>query len=231
MIISMIIEAVVLRLNGETAQNLSNLNQYHQNPPKNFSYMNYTYANYLAQYNSIIDGNIWFMVFEAFLTALCVSSNTIEIMSIGIINICLLLFSCIQVFQSFKWIKRINFQIQLDSAEIANFPTSQGQLQQSVVYAELVQLAFLTFFAAASIFFGYKLYGQFGWKIYKKIVFQSVCIAIVIPTLGIGLWGVRSENKPAMFVYATLSIATVVNFLYILATFIIKRDESLLTFL
>ncbi|CAG8658816.1 2060_t:CDS:2, partial [Gigaspora rosea] len=175
--------------------------------------------------------------------------NTIEIISIGLINICLLLFGSIQTYQSFKWIRRINLQIDLDFNRYMTTPTDLANLHlpMTVLYAEIVQLAFLVLFVAASIFFGYKLYGEFGWNIYKKIgagintqyaahnihtiIIQSVFVAIVIPTLGLGLWGVRSENKVALLIYAICSVATIVNFLYILASFIVQRDESLLTFL
>ncbi|CAG8477999.1 176_t:CDS:2 [Dentiscutata heterogama] len=233
MIVSIIIEAVILRMNEDGARALGDLNnRYKSTPPDTpqFIYMNYSYSNYLAQYLSIIDGNIWFMVFEAFLTALCLSAlyfqNTIEIISIGLINICLLLFGSIQTYQSYKWLRRIDAQISLD---FPNDSTSIS-LPMTVLYAEFVQLAFLVFFVSASIFFGYKLYGEFGWNIYKKIgagintqvdfflllgfqilnlvflygdaahnihtiIIQSVFVAIVIPTLGLGLWGVRSENK------------------------------------
>ncbi|CAG8722640.1 12198_t:CDS:2 [Dentiscutata erythropus] len=242
MIVSIIIEAVILRMNEDDARALTDLNnQYKSQPPVSpqFVYPNYSYPNYLAQYLSIIDGNIWFMVFEAFLTALCLSSlyfqNTIEIISIGLINICLLLFGSIQTYQSFKWLRRINLQVALD---FPNDPINTP-LPMNVLYAEFIQLAFLVLFVSASIFLGYKLYGEFGWNIYKKIgagistqldiflllgfqilnlvflygdaahnihtiIVQSVFVAIVIPTVGLGLWGVRSENK---------------------------RDESLLTFL
>ncbi|RIB17634.1 hypothetical protein C2G38_1413809 [Gigaspora rosea] len=293
MIVSTIIEAVVLRLNEDGSRALGDLNNRYnnlKNQDSNFTaayiYMNYSYPNYLAQYLSIIDGNIWFIVFEGFLTALCFSAlyfqNTIEIISIGLINICLLLFGSIQTYQSFKWIRRINLQIDLDFNRYMTTPTDLANLHlpMTVLYAEIVQLAFLVLFVAASIFFGYKLYGEFGWNIYKKIgagintqsmyrtylifllltkvdffllsgfqilnliflygdaahnihtiIIQSVFVAIVIPTLGLGLWGVRSENKVALLIYAICSVATIVNFLYILASFIVQRDESLLTFL
>ncbi|CAG8692670.1 31199_t:CDS:2 [Gigaspora margarita] len=218
MIVSIIIEAVVLRLNEDGSRALGDLNNRYnnlrnqQNFTAQFIYMNYSYPSYLAQYLSIIDGNIWFIVFEGFLTALCLSANTIEIISIGLINICLLLFGSIQTYQSFKWISRINLQIDLDFFSYMS-PTDLANLHlpNTVLYAEIVQLAFLVLFVAASIFFGYKLYGEFGWNIYKKIgagintqdaahnihtiIIQSVFVAIVIPTLGLGLWVQRKQYE------------------------------------
>ncbi|CAG8690884.1 26346_t:CDS:2, partial [Racocetra persica] len=236
--------AIVLRINEDGARALGNLTatykQYPPRPPLQYAYMNYTYSNYANQYVSIVDGNIWFMVFEAFLTVLCFSAiyfqNTIE---------------------SFKWINRINYQIELDFPEIS---PPVPKLPMTVLYAEYVQLAFLSLFVTAAIFLGYKLYGEFGWNIYKKIgagihtqldifllmgfqilnlvflfadaahnthtiIIQSVFIVIVIPTLGLGVWGVRTENKTAIIIFALFSVATIANFLYILATFIIQRDE------
>ncbi|CAG8454563.1 5303_t:CDS:2 [Cetraspora pellucida] len=148
MIVAIIIEAIILRINEDGAKALVNLsNRYKDTPPTpplRFAYMNYTYSNYGNQYVSIIDGNIWFMVFEAFLTVLCFSA-------------------------SFKWINRINYQIELDFPELNSTDLASTKLPMTVLYAEYVQLAILILFVAAAIFLGYKLYGEFGWNIYKKI--------------------------------------------------------------
>ncbi|RIA88095.1 hypothetical protein C1645_775844 [Glomus cerebriforme] len=198
--------------------------------------------------------------------------NTIEVISIIIINICLIVFAGVQIYQSDKWIKRVNMQIDSDNIE--------PHLNRQVITWEAVQIVLLIGFAAASIVFGYKLYKQFGWNIYKKIganiqmqrmyrtylvfllllkldllllmgfqilnlvflfsddtdqtqtiIVQSIMVASVIPMVGLALWGVRRENKVAMIIFAIASGITIGNFLYILAKFIINRDENLLTLL
>lgn len=275
MIIAIAIEAIILQKNEISYDTLSGYND----DKENFDtivYKNYTYTQYGKQFQSIIHGNIWFMVFEAFLTALCFSSvffqNTIEIISIAIINVCLIFFAGVQIYQSNKWINRVNEQITLDSKET--------QLNTDVIPWEALQLVLMIGFTSASIVFGYKLYKQFGWNIYKEIganiqmqrmyrtylvfllllkldllllmgfqilnlvflfsdaenqtttiIIQSIMVASVIPIVGLALWGVRKENKVAMFIFALACGATIVNFLFILAKFIINRDEYLLTLL
>uniref|UniRef100_A0A1D1Z204 UPF0658 Golgi apparatus membrane protein C23H3.04 n=1 Tax=Anthurium amnicola TaxID=1678845 RepID=A0A1D1Z204_9ARAE len=278
MIAAIAIEAVILQKNENSYEILKSYISY--DDKENFEtivYKKYTYTQYSKQFQSIIHGNIWFMVFEAFLTALCFSSvffqNTIEVISITIIDISLIFFVGIQIYQSNKWINRVNSQIGLDSIEVS--------LNKDVIPWEALQLILMLGFAAASIVFGYKLYKQFGWNIYKEIganiqmqrmyrtylvfllllkldllllmgfqilnlvflfsdeeeeqtqtiIIQSIMVASVIPIVGLALWGVRRENKVAMFIFAVASGITIINFLYILAKFIINRDENLLTLL
>ncbi|GBB84642.1 hypothetical protein RclHR1_11200005 [Rhizophagus clarus] len=279
MIIAIVIEAIILQQNENSYDILDNYINY--DSKMNFEqivYKNYTYTQYSKQFQSIIHGNIWFMVFEAFLTALCFSSvffqNTIEVISIAIINVCLIFFAGVQIYQSNKWITRVNSQIELDAMDTP--------LTRDVITWEALQLVLMIGFTCASIVFGYKLYKQFGWNIYKEIganiqmqrmyrtylvfllllklellllmgfqilnlvflfsddtgddqtttiIIQSIMVASVIPIVGLALWGVRRENKVAMFIFAIASGATIVNFLYILAKFIINRDEYLLTLL
>ncbi|PKY44099.1 hypothetical protein RhiirA4_136239 [Rhizophagus irregularis] len=278
MIIAIVIEAIILLKNENSYGTLTTYMG--DDDKENFEkivYKKYTYTQYSKQFQSIIHGNIWFMVFEAFLTALCFSSlffqNTIEVISIAIINVCLIFFAGVQIYQSNKWIIRVNSQIELDLKEIS--------LTKDVIPWEALQLVLMIGFTSASIVFGYKLYKQFGWNIYKEIganiqmqrmyrtylvfllllkldllllmgfqilnlvflfsdaeedqtttiIIQSIMVASVIPIVGLALWGVRRENQVAMFIFAVASVATIVNFIYILAKFIINRDEYLLTLL
>ncbi|CAG8508448.1 18927_t:CDS:10 [Acaulospora morrowiae] len=277
MLVSIAIEAVILRLNESSTTQLTSLAPMYDNATnRQFSHKMYNYSNYRTQYLSIIDGNVWFMVIETFLTALCISAlffqNTIEIISIGIINILLLFFAGTQAFQSNMWIDHINDQLELDHATT--------RFSKNVVTWEAIQLLILTAFAVNSIFLGYKLYKQFGWNIYKRIganiktqrmyrtylvfilllkldvfllmgfqilnliflfgdpfgntrtiIFQSIMVVIVIPVVALALWGVRTENTIAMIICFLASVVTIINFIYILAQFIIERDENLLTLL
>ncbi|CAG8505680.1 2556_t:CDS:2 [Acaulospora colombiana] len=75
MLIAIAVEAVILRLNeNSTSQLVSLSTEYDNLTGRQYFYKNYNYSTYKAQYLSIIDGNVWFMVFEAFLTALCLSA-------------------------------------------------------------------------------------------------------------------------------------------------------------
>ncbi|CAG8653680.1 5016_t:CDS:2 [Funneliformis caledonium] len=282
MVIAVSLEAIILQRNEVSHSTLEAYKIYDGVETPKIAYKNYTYAKYTMQFQSIKHGNIWFMVFQAFLVTLCISAlffqNTIDIISIAIINICLICAAGVQIYQSNKWITRVNMQIDSDKAhEIQGL---DYYLSNNVVIWEIILLLALIVFDAASIFFGYKLYKQFGWNIYKKIganiqmqrmyrtylifvlllkldffllicfqilnlvflfndpeeqtrniIFQSIMVASVIPMVGLALWGVRRENIVAMFLFTVTSVITIANFLYILAEFIIKRDEFLLTFL
>ncbi|CAG8462036.1 22350_t:CDS:2 [Cetraspora pellucida] len=185
MIVAIIIEAIILRINEDGAKALSSLsNKYKETyptppPQPQFAYMNYTYSNYGNQYVSIIDGNIWFMVFEAFLTVLCFSA-------------------------SFKWINRINLQIELDFPDLNSTDLAFTKLPMTVLYAEYVQLVILILFVAAAIFLGYKLYGEFGWNIYKKIGADihtqctgHILVRLKLPTT-IPNFGIYHSYKPTL---------------------------------
>ncbi|RHZ61846.1 hypothetical protein Glove_345g26 [Diversispora epigaea] len=283
MIISIAIESVILRLNSESILRLDALGttyDLNSDDSRTHAYKNYDYGNYKTQYQSILDGNIWFMVFEAFLTALSLSAlffqNTIEIISIVIINILLLFFAATQIIQSGNWTNRINGQIIID----AGSDSGVEPFSKVIIIWEVTQLFFLVICAGASVFLGHKLYKQFGWNIYKKIganiqtqkmyrtylvfllllkldffllmsfqilnlvflfgdashntrsiILQSIMVVLVVPMVCLALWGVRTENKVAMIIYVLASVVTIINFIYILAEFIIKRDENLLTLL
>ncbi len=71
MVISISIEAIILQKNEESHATLEVYKKY--GSPK-IAYKNYSYEKYAMQYQSITHGNIWFMVFEAFLVALCLSA-------------------------------------------------------------------------------------------------------------------------------------------------------------
>ena len=94
--------------------------------------------------------------------------NTIEIIVIGIINILLLLFALIQIFQSTKWINRVNGQLDQDRLVSPTFKFPD-KIPKTVISFEVVLVLVLLVFAAASVYLGYRLYRQFGWNIYKKI--------------------------------------------------------------
>ncbi|CAI2177422.1 17425_t:CDS:2, partial [Funneliformis geosporum] len=281
MIISVSLEAIILQRNEISHSTLEAYKIHDTADTPKIAYKNYTYSKYTMQFQSIEHGNIWFMVFQAFLVTLCISAvffqNTIELISIALINICLICAAGLQIYQSNKWINRVNMQIDSDKN---NGIQGLENLSDNVIMWEGIQLFILIVFDAASMFFGYKLYKQFGWDIYKKIgahiqmqriyrtylvfllllkldffllicfqilnlvflfndneeqtrniIFQSIMVASVIPMVGLALWGVRRENIVAMFLFTVTSVITIANFLYILAEFIIKRDEFLLTFL
>ncbi|CAI2177097.1 6430_t:CDS:2, partial [Funneliformis geosporum] len=244
MIISVSLEAIILQRNEISHSTLEAYKIHDTADTPKIAYKNYTYSKYTMQFQSIEHGNIWFMVFQAFLVTLCISAvffqNTIELISIALINICLICAAGLQIYQSNKWINRVNMQIDSDKN---NGIQGLENLSDNVIMWEGIQLFILIVFDAASMFFGYKLYKQFGWDIYKKIgahiQMQSrdisniscIMVASVIPMVGLALWGVRRENIVAMFLFTVTSVITIANFLYILAEFIIKRDEFLLTFL
>jgi len=293
MIIAVGLEAAIFRLNSnltnqiEVAKNITD-----QNPALQVALQtqDYDYEKYLAQFQSITHSNIWFMVFQAFVFLLSFiglsSQNTIEIIVIGIINILLLLFALIQVFQSTKWINRINEQLDKDRSTYGVLNDLPGDLSKSVIKVEIVMVLVLLLFAVASVYLGYRLYRQFGWNIYKKIganiqmqkmyrvyllfimllklmflllmsfqilnlvflfqnkniqdsdtsntstiIFQIVMVSVIVPMVVIAWWGVRQENILAMFVFALIALTTIVYFIYVLARFVISRDENILTLL
>ncbi|PKC65238.1 hypothetical protein RhiirA1_205098 [Rhizophagus irregularis] len=79
MIIAIVIEAIILQKNENSYGTLTTYMG--DDDKENFEkivYKKYTYTQYSKQFQSIIHGNIWFMVFEAFLTALCFSSVRIQ---------------------------------------------------------------------------------------------------------------------------------------------------------
>ena len=88
MIVSIAIEAIILQKNEQSLALIRDYSTKFDNTEKFVAYKNYTYAKYGMQFESIIHENIWFMVFEAFLTALCFSA------------VCILL--CLIIFQSFS---------------------------------------------------------------------------------------------------------------------------------
>ncbi|CAG8440195.1 3052_t:CDS:10 [Diversispora eburnea] len=226
-------ESVILRLNSESILRLGDLGRTYdsnKNDNRTYFYKNYTYGSYKTQYQSILDGNIWFMVFEAFITALSLSAVNYKF-----------ILSTTQIIQTQNWTNRINGQILIDAS------SDQEPFSKVIIIWEVTQLLFLVVCAGASVFLGHKLYKQFGWNIYKKIgasiqtqnashntrsiIIQSIMVVLVIPMVCLALWGVRTENKVAMIIYVLASMVTIINFIYILAEFIIKRDENLLTLL
>jgi len=287
LVVAIAVNAVILKLHEDIAEKLSKLHDIENDLPEDrkFAYTTYDYEIYRSQILSIIHGNVWFMVFEAFLMFLCLSSlffqNTIEVITVGMINLMLILFSGINLARSLKWIGRINNQLEIDRPFIDDDTVDTTDISRNVITGEIIHLLILTGFAAFSLFFGYKLYQHFGWNIYKKIganiqmqvmyrtylvflllikldtflllgfqiltlsfifgenaegntrtiILQSIMVAIVIPTIGLALWGVRTENKVAMFIYAIASIVTISNLIFILASVIIKREEALLMLL
>jgi len=292
MIIAVGLEAAVFRLNSNIADDIESAKNITDKNPQFFPSLpdtNYNYDKYLQQFESITHSNIWFMVFQAFVFLLSLiglsSQNTIEIIVIGIINILLLLFALIQIFQSTKWINRVNGQLDQDRLVSPTFKFPD-KIPKTVISFEVVLVLVLLVFAAASVYLGYRLYRQFGWNIYKKIganiqmqkmyrvyllfimllklmflllmsfqilnlvflfqnknikdddtsntptiIFQIVMVSIIIPMVAIAWWGVRRENILAMFVFALIALTTIVYFIYVLARFIISRDENILTLL
>ncbi|CAJ0750812.1 1116_t:CDS:2 [Entrophospora sp. SA101] len=112
----------------------------------------------------------------------------------------------INLARSLKWIGRINNQLEIDRPFIDDDTVDTTDISRAVITWEIIHLLILTGFAASSLFFGYKLYQHFGWNIYKKIganiqmqgntrtiILQCIMVAIVIPTIGLALWGVSNQ--------------------------------------
>nr|CAG8461197.1 14669_t:CDS:2 [Entrophospora candida] len=205
LVVAIAMNAVILKLHEDIAEKLFNLHDIEGDLPdpdnRKFAYINYDYGIYRSEILSIIHGNVWFMVFEAFLMFLCLSSlffqNTIEVITVGMINLMLILFSGINLARSLKWIGRINNQLEIDRPFIDGDTVDTTDISRAVITWEIIHLLILTGFAASSLFFGYKL----------------------------------TENKVAMFIYAIASIVTISNLIFILASVIIKREEALLMLL
>nr|CAG8448363.1 11390_t:CDS:2 [Entrophospora candida] len=177
LVVAIAMNAVILKLHEDIAEKLFNLHDIEGDLPdpdnRKFAYINYDYGIYRSEILSIIHGNVWFMVFEAFLMFLCLSSlffqNTIEVITVGMINLMLILFSGINLARSLKWIGRINNQLEIDRPFIDGDTVDTTDISRAVITWEIIHLLILTGFAASSLFFGYKLYQHFGWNIYKKI--------------------------------------------------------------
>jgi len=257
------------------------------------------YDTYSSQFKSITHSNIWFMFFLAFIFGLSISGiffqNTIEIITLASVSIIFVVSAIVQIIQSDKWLHRINDQALFDMNRTDTLAWVKQNPSQNpfafvkdqkmpfpwtILYEEFVLGVVLAACATASGYIAYKLYQEFGWKIYKKIganiqtqaryktylmfavllkldifflmgfqilnlvflfaepskenmtiIFQSCMVAIVLPMIALAFVGVRSENKPAMIVFAVCAIVTIINLIYILAKFIIQKDEYLLTFL
>ncbi|CAH1762420.1 12284_t:CDS:2 [Entrophospora sp. SA101] len=236
LVVAIAMNAVILKLHEDIAEKLLNLHDIENDLPddRKYAYINYDYEIY-------------------------------RIITVGMINLMLILFSGINLARSLKWIGRINNQLEIDRPFIDDDTVDTTDISRAVITWEIIHLLILTGFAASSLFFGYKLYQHFGWNIYKKIganiqmqamyrtylvflllikldtflllgfqiltlsflfsenvegntrtiILQCIMVAIVIPTIGLALWGVIMIS----------------NLIFILASVIIKREEVLLLLL
>ncbi|CAG8553117.1 34384_t:CDS:2 [Racocetra persica] len=137
------------------------------------SYMestNFTYENNectikpsLFRMNNIEEENVIFIIFQLFQMWLCFNAvynqNTIQIITISIINYLCALFGIVQVFEVKKW------YADLESACPKKFDYLDPQFYNYDMPLVFVLLVFATIMA----FLSWKLFRQFGWNIYRKI--------------------------------------------------------------
>ncbi|CAJ0827548.1 5124_t:CDS:2 [Entrophospora sp. SA101] len=169
LVVAIAMNAVILKLHEDIAEKLLNLHDIENDLPddRKYAYINYDYEIYRR----------------------------------------------INLARSLKWIGRINNQLEIDRPFIDDDTVDTTDISRAVITWEIIHLLILTGFAASSLFFGYKLYQHFGWNIYKKIganiqmqamyrtylgntrtiILQCIMVAIVIPTIGLALWGVSNQ--------------------------------------
>ncbi|CAJ0643202.1 10343_t:CDS:2 [Entrophospora sp. SA101] len=181
LVVAIAMNAVILKLHEDIAEKLLNLHDIENDLPDD---RKYAYINY--------DYEIY------------------RIITVGMINLMLILFSGINLARSLKWIGRINNQLEIDRPFIDDDTVDTTDISRAVITWEIIHLLILTGFAASSLFFGYKFENVEGNT--RTIILQCIMVAIVIPTIGLALWGVIMIS----------------NLIFILASVIIKREEDIL---
>ncbi|RIA87713.1 hypothetical protein C1645_776681 [Glomus cerebriforme] len=116
----------------------------------------------------IIQENVIFMIFQLFQLWFClnavVNQNTIQIITLTIINFLCALYGIVQIFEIFKW--------RNDLTKICNDVSGIEKqfLKLSEIFkTDLPLVVILIVFASIMALISFKLYQQFGWNIYRKI--------------------------------------------------------------
>ncbi|CAG8679504.1 22470_t:CDS:2 [Gigaspora margarita] len=117
----------------------------------------------LFRMNNIEEENAIFIIFQIFQIWFCITAvynqNTIQIITLSIINYLCALFSLVQVFEVKKWYSDLAIAC----------PGKLGNLDPYFSYYDVPLVIVLLFFATIMAFLSWKLYRQFGWNIYRKI--------------------------------------------------------------
>jgi hypothetical protein len=82
MVFVIALEGIIFGLNHDISQQLSRAAVYEREhisrKPDQYEKPGYGYAEYHRQFQSITHSNVWFMVFQAFVFALCVTSVSVR---------------------------------------------------------------------------------------------------------------------------------------------------------
>jgi hypothetical protein len=109
----------------------------------------------------IITENASFILFQVFQLWFCINAlvnqNTIQIITLSIINFLCGFFGLVQIFEIIKWTNDL-----MDLCEV------QG-IQKQFMRIDAPLVAVLILFALIMALICFKLYQEFGWNIYKKI--------------------------------------------------------------
>ncbi|RIB05429.1 hypothetical protein C2G38_596441 [Gigaspora rosea] len=117
----------------------------------------------LFRMNNIEEENAIFIIFQIFQMWFCFTAvynqNTIQIITLSIINYLCASFSLVQVFEVKKWYSDL----------VIACPGQFDNLDPYFCYYDVPLVIVLLFFATIMAFLSWKLYRQFGWNIYRKI--------------------------------------------------------------
>ncbi|CAG8621913.1 10552_t:CDS:2, partial [Cetraspora pellucida] len=117
----------------------------------------------LFRMNNIEEENAIFVIFQIFQMWLCFNAvynqNTIQIITISIINYLCASFGIVQVFEVKKWYADLELAC----------PNGFDDFDPQFYFYDVPLVFVLLFFATIMAFLSWKLFRQFGWNIYRKI--------------------------------------------------------------
>ncbi|KAG9286230.1 hypothetical protein G9A89_014216 [Geosiphon pyriformis] len=154
----------------------------------------------ITRLSNIMRENLVFMGFQAFQFLFCVNAiynqNTIQMITIAVINYSCALFGIGQIFETVKWRRSLDEElVKLGCSPIKESQRS-GKIESTkaaITSFELPLVAILLIFGTALGFLAFKLYQQFGWNIYKRIgadlrmqsVYRTMLIFVMLLKLDI----------------------------------------------
>jgi len=111
----------------------------------------------------IIQENVIFMIFQLFQLWFCLNAvikqNTIQIISLTIINFLCALYGIVQIFEIVKWANDLT----------GACPSGVTGIEKEFFKVDFPLVVVLIIFALIMSLISFKLYQQFGWNIYKRI--------------------------------------------------------------
>ncbi|PKK70711.1 hypothetical protein RhiirC2_745923 [Rhizophagus irregularis] len=110
----------------------------------------------------IIQENVIFMIFQLFQLWFCLNAvikqNTIQIITLTVINFLCALYGIVQIVEIYKW-----------ANDLKSACGAVAEIQKEFFRVDFPLVVTLIIFALIMSLISFKLYQQFGWNIYKKI--------------------------------------------------------------